>query len=503
MVFDPQIDLSDESLFGNEVAEDATEQEFNSYYYERSEASRFHGLADRLLIAKAYKGEGKSALLRRVTGKVKGFRENIVIERRGHQIAPAIQGDDFSEWVRGWKKIILDNIAYEVGNSIGFAWTDDAMSLVEEAERKGFKDKNLLTSILDRFGVQFSAGGFKLSLEKPGIGENKQVEKLLQRWSTRNVLMWVIVDDIDKNFENTPRHRLKIASFFDAIRDINIQIPQVYIRATIRPNVWTIIRREFESLSHIRQYLVDMPWNTNDIEQILYWRIRGYIQRRGLWGRVSSELRGDDAKRRRTLISYVIQDPVKWGESHKAPCNAIATLSKMRPRWAIELVKAGSMSAHSNSHKKILLEDIMSSMDIFGKNRIFDINAEFKSQCSEIENLIVMFRHAKEEYDTEEFLRLVAEKISKIKDLTITGILGEPSARDVANFLFEIGFIAGKKYQDGGYEHFTFSDRPFYFKSQTVEEDDLWWEIHPCYRQALEIRQSDGRQRTLAKQAGR
>jgi hypothetical protein len=218
---------------------------------------------------------------------------------------------------------------------------------------------------------------------------------------------------------------------------------------------------------------------------------------------MSSELRGTEEHKRRTIIGLVFQDPMKWGDANKAPSQVISTLSKKRPRWAIELIKASSLAAIQNSHKKIILEDIMQLLDLFGKNRIHDIIAEFKSQCPQIEDLIVMFRQSNEEFDTQQLLDYIDKKIIKLPDLSISGVMGQPTERDVANFLFEIGFITGKKYQDGGYEHFTFADRPFFFKSLTTEEDDLWWEIHPCYRQALEIRRSDGHRRPMARQPGR
>lgn len=501
--FDPQIDLSDDGLFGNEVAEDATEQEFRSYYYERRETGKFSGLSDRLLIVKAYKGEGKSALLRRSTFKIKEFKSNLVIERKGHQISPNIQSDDYGEWVREWKRIILNNFAYEIGSQIGFAWTDDSISLVEESEKHGFKEKGLLISILNRFGIKYSAGGFKLSLETPGISDIKQTEKILQRWNDKKILLWLLVDDIDKNFENTPKNKIKIASFFDAIRDLHALFQNLYVRATIRPNVWTIISREYESLSHIRQYLMDLCWTPTEIEHMIYWRIRGYIQRKGLWGRVSADLKGTDEEKMRRIIGLVFQDPMRWGDAHKPPSQIISTLSKKRPRWAIELVKAGSLSALQNSHKKIVIEDILLFLDLFGRNRIHDIVAEFISQCPAIEDLIVLFRQANEEFDTDGILKFLNLKIQKIENFTISGVIGKPTSRDVANFLFEIGFINGKKYQDSGYEHFSYADRPYFFKSLTTEEGDLWWEIHPCYRQALEIRGADGRHRPMAKQPGR
>jgi hypothetical protein len=183
--FDPRIDLTDDGLFGNEVAEDATDQEFKSYYYERNKTKRISGISERLLIVKAYKGEGKSALLRKSISIVKDFRTNIVIERKGHQLSPSLSSSDYGEWVREWKRVIFQNLAYEIGASIGFAWNDDSMSLVEESEKTGFKEKGFLISVLERFGVKYSANGFSLSIQNPGLSDAKNIDKILQRWNKK------------------------------------------------------------------------------------------------------------------------------------------------------------------------------------------------------------------------------------------------------------------------------------------------------------------------------
>ncbi|MBF0436847.1 MAG: hypothetical protein HQL77_15950 [Magnetococcales bacterium] len=65
-----RIDFSDESLFGNEAAEDEDEEIFKSYAFEREEVTDFLQKDKRIAILKAYKGEGKSALLRLVASRL-------------------------------------------------------------------------------------------------------------------------------------------------------------------------------------------------------------------------------------------------------------------------------------------------------------------------------------------------------------------------------------------------------------------------------------------------
>lgn len=59
-----RVDLTDDELFGNEMAEDEEERLFTSYAYERPEFQAFLNSATKLKVVRAYKGEGKSALLR-------------------------------------------------------------------------------------------------------------------------------------------------------------------------------------------------------------------------------------------------------------------------------------------------------------------------------------------------------------------------------------------------------------------------------------------------------
>lgn len=64
LTVDGAVNLTDPTLFGNESAEDEREDVFISYAFERPEVDAFSDGNNRLGFARAYKGEGKSALLR-------------------------------------------------------------------------------------------------------------------------------------------------------------------------------------------------------------------------------------------------------------------------------------------------------------------------------------------------------------------------------------------------------------------------------------------------------
>ena len=149
----PRVDLGDETLFGNEAAEDEREDVFASYAYTRPEVQRFCDPSRPIQIVRAYKGEGKSALIRLAKLQVSRDPTALSLQTTGPSLSPDVEGSDFDKWVRAWKSSIFKFAASEVGSRIGSAWTDDAMALVELAEQNGFRSRNFVASVIDRIST--------------------------------------------------------------------------------------------------------------------------------------------------------------------------------------------------------------------------------------------------------------------------------------------------------------------------------------------------------------
>ena len=62
------------------------------------------------------------------------------------------------------------------------------------------------------------------------------------------------------------------------------------------------------------------------------------------------------------------------------------------------------------------------------------------------------------------------------------------SPLEVANFLYRIGFLVARSDSDDEYEHYNFNDLPDLLTNRTNDDFKVKWEIHPCYRQALDIK---------------
>jgi len=484
MLAEPKIELTAASLFGNDAAEDEDEGVFLGYVVERPELRAFLDPVNKICIARAFKGEGKSALLRLVQNRL-GHDETspLIIAVTGKQISPVQAGKHTDVWVREWKRSILQHIARELGTRIGTAWSDDAISLVEEAEQAGFRSRNFISAVVDRL----KSTAIPVSRERASV---ESAEKLVQRWAERTDGIWLFVDDVDENFKNEPSHKLKVASFFIAVREIVNAIPQVRIRAAVRPNTWTTLALEYEALSKVEQYNVNLRWTEPELRDVLGARVRGYLVRTNQW---------EDVARGRTLsaedlIAFVFQSPVEWGRKTRPVHVPLVTLSRRRPRWLVELAREAAKAANSAHRRTISLPDITGCLEAFGKKRIADTVAEFSPQCPQIDELIAAFSRQAEEYSTAELVVTLEKRVLQAITPSIVGVMGAPRPVDVAAFLFQIGFLSARRNLDGGeYEHLTYVDKPDLLRTRTNIDDGVRWEIHPVFRQALQMRDAAGR----------
>lgn len=478
------IDFSDRALFGNEAAEDEAESIFASYAVERSEVTSFLDPSVPLAITRAYKGEGKSALLRLVYLKLRSRTpQPVAVATSASAISPEIDTSDFDRWVRAWKYSMLRLVASEIGASIAMAFGDDAISLVEEAELNGYKARSFVSSVVDR--VRTSA--IPLERARQGVVNPEQT---LQRWLKGGAEVWLLIDDLDSNFENTPGQRVKVAAALTASRQIAALIPEFRIRLTVRPNVWATIKQHYETLSHVEQYVHELSWSMSDYYELLAKRIEAHLRRTGAWQSVHKTLHVAQDKRRKQLVALAFDDPMPWGrDQFRSPTTILYTLSRRRPRWLVELAKHAGAEAHKRSRSRVNFDDISAVLQDFGQRRLQDTIAEFRSQCANIEELLTAFVGEPEWFTTANLISALNNRVLQAAHPQIAGIVGKPSSMEVAHFLFQIGFLTARRDLPGGeYEHLAYPDNPALLNARTNVDQGFTWEVHPVFRQALRLK---------------
>lgn len=482
-----KIDITNKQLFGNEAGEDEDEKIFKSYAITRPEISDFLSEENPISIVRAYKGEGKSALLRLVSLDLKKRPEPpVVIYTNATSISPDLTDTDSDRWIRGWKSSILKLAAKEIGKSISLAFSDDAISLVEEAEANGFKARNFVSVIVDRLKTSAAP----LERTRQPIANHEQ---LLRRWTESGENVWFIIDDLDLNFENTAIYRAKVATFFNAIRQISSLIPTFKFRASVRPNVWAIVKREYESLSHVEQYMTDLQWTLDEFNSLIARRVEGYLDRTKQLNAFNKSIEKykNHLQRERLLIGLAFKDPMPWGKDQQRPAaTTLYTFARQRPRWLVELWKVSAKAAKKAGSSIIDLPHINGELESFGQRRIDDTVAEFKSQCPQVEELLVAFINEPEWFSTDELIKTIREKIIENGiQPRISGVTGAASPWEIAHFLYQISFLTARKDRgDGHYDHFSYASNPRLLSARTNLDQGHSWEIHPVFRQALKLK---------------
>lgn len=238
------INLKDKKIFGNDAGEDEELDVLNSYYIEHTNSYDFFDSSEKLSIVSARKGMGKSALLSRLEYKLindSSYSSPIVIRVKGNDLLGLgdFSGDDHSYLENYWKQIICKRIIVEIGKEIGFAFSSDEMSMVELSELDGMKSKNVIGGLISRLKGKIPLVSAEVKTTFPS-----DLGLLLQNFQNKNENsnIWILIDDIDAKFQNTPENQAKVGSFFSAIRALSFELRNLNIRATVRSDVWSCLR---------------------------------------------------------------------------------------------------------------------------------------------------------------------------------------------------------------------------------------------------------------------
>lgn len=482
--------ILEEIDFGNEAGDDVPANELATYFVEQKTFTKFTNDKKRLFVATAKKGVGKSALLQWLKLSIpRKYESDLVIKVRGSEITreafklttELMQPNDY---IRDWMIRLCALINREIAKQINFALTDDQITLVESAELDGFKSKNLVGCLVSRFEKILGKGEHK----KQAVIDHLEI---LKRIKTPRV--WILIDDLDATFQNTDKECLSLSTFFSACRYILQDITGVNLRVTMRSDVWPTIRRFDESLDKLEQYVEEINWAEQDFRKLLYRRIESQADE------IEFELpqrdkNATEEQYQNHVIALVFEPRVQWGDKSVHSYKVIHTLSYHRPRWAIQLCKLAQANALSREREKISKDDIDSVWGEYGAKRISDLVAEHKHQCKEVEELVNGFRNEDRQMTRDELFVCINNKILNHMSVFIDGKKAT-SPREVARFLYRVGFLVARAEDESGYHHYNYSDMPDFLSSRTSTDFGVKWEIHPCYRQALDIKKINRSQR--------
>jgi hypothetical protein len=480
------INLKDKKLFGNDAGEDEDLEVLNSYYIDHPDFDEFYNEDEKLSIASARKGMGKSALLSRLEHKLRNdpkYKSPIVIRVKGGELLGLgeFSGEDHSYLENYWKQIICKRIIVEIGSNIGFALSSNDVSMVELAEIDGLKGKNFIGGLISRIKGKLAGLEVEVKSSTP-----ESLSRLLQDYQDRNInsRVWILIDDIDAKYKNTPANQARVGAFFSAIRSLSFDQNNLNIRTTVRSDVWSCLRH-LEDLDKLQQYIITIFWSKKYMRDMLAQKVLVYvINNFPDSSEAKFKLKGDYNK----ILDLVLNSPILWNGDNKSKMfDAVSAFSNRRPRWMGQLCRmAGKKAKEGANSKRITLDHFNFILSDYGANRRDDLIKEHSHQFDELSNLIDSLRATKKEFTYTDLHLILEENFIRGRSVyDIPSVDGKVYAEheDIGDFLYRLSLISRIHDDKKTFTHFT--DDPDLYKSLENRNDNIIWSIHPAYRAFL------------------
>jgi len=481
------IDFQDGTLFGNDAGEDELPDVLNSYFVDQPAFKQFFNRNQPFQVARSRKGMGKSALLSKLAFDLeRADKELILINLTGAKLlglSPPPTGANHLELQNYWSRLICASINYAIGARLGFTFSDATTALVDSAELATLKDRNIAGALLNRIKSS------KVPIELTSVG-HADPDTLLMSAVERsgNTRVWLLVDDIDSTYIDSPEQRALTSTFFSACRALAREVKGLSIRASVRTDVWSALRQN-EDLDKCEQYVTDISWSAADMKTILSKKVYSYLERTNMQPQIALDYAADADQ----VLELAFEARMKWGASRVPPFRPIYILSAGRPRWMSQLCRLAGMQA-AKAHAPVIVKAHVNAIEkVYSRLRLNDIYKEHSHQYLGLEKLIETFANSPARYATADLLsQLMRRYVNGVGANNVPELDGVRYSMplQLAHFLYKVGFIVGRREHAGegfGADFTRYEERPELLSDGRNPDDGLLWEVHPAYREALSI----------------
>jgi hypothetical protein len=474
--------ISDKFLataFGNDSGEDEVPELLNSYFVEIPQFERFFSADDPLVIVRARKGMGKSALLANLHYKLTGVdARHIVIRTTGNELFGlgefSMKGQARLE--NHWKQVLCKRICLEIGKTIGFAMSGDSLTMVEASELEGFRNENIVSALSTRLGPIVE----KQWVMKKGVPN--PLEALRRYQKDNRALVWVLIDDIDAKFANTTEEQERIGAFFSALRSLAFSVKNIRIRASVRTDVWYALRG-VEDQDKQRQYIIDIGWTDETLRSVFAKKILVALNRHGR----STEYRKWSTKDHyHEIVHSIFAKAID-------PFHNVKIYAGSRPRWIGQLCRLAGKHANGD---RITSDNVKEAMPSFGREKLDDFRKEHEHQFADIRRLVMVFRNGQSRYRLNPLRELLREKYVDRVTGSVPKVNGVPFKHvdQLGAFLYETEFLIGSRISAprGSYLGLvSYQDDRELFDSPENGEGLITWLVNISYAKFLRLSRTD------------
>lgn len=459
---------------------DAANIEFETlkdFSIEKEDCTEYLLEKNRFMILCAPKGTGKTTLNLLWSNRLEKKPNYLSIVKYDADITPEIgESSSSTLWIKMWKLSILNAIYQKL--DIAYKISDNEWENIYRLSRNNNQNYNIVDCISD-------------VLKKRKV---KNIEEVTRK---RKNKIWLFIDEIDQFFTKSPQNINKMSTLFIACRDLCNLFNNIYIRTTLKPNVWAIISSQISSMATIRDFIVDYRWTPDEIKAMIAKRISSYYHKYcdnnttikddnwyiGLLFDLTTDFDLSDKN-----VEKRKENNITKFEPHKT----LSLLGIRRPRWALSLVREAIRMAQDDSGSKVTIKHIKGCLKYYGRDRIIDISAEYKTQCEKLSSIFYAFNRRNSSYKYNKLLTVINEAILSKQTIKIEGVSDTCNAIQIAKYLYEIGFIEPKnRISKGKVEFWNFVENPLLINDDNNDIENVAeqfiWEIQPAFRNVLNL----------------
>lgn len=465
------------AIFGHEAAEDEEIERLKRYYV-KTEIYNSIRSSIPLYILVGHKGVGKSAL----------FKILISEDNEEGNLPISIQPDDildiktteesFLQRIRDWKeglaKIIFrellltlnDYIINPVENQTMKEWIGNITKLIGNIFGKK------LTELQDNY-LDFS---------------NAQIVSFFKNALFREKTVTVYLDDLDRGWKNTQNDVANLSAMLNAVRDLSRETKNLKFRVGLRSDVYYSIRTSDETTDKIDGSVLWLKWSNHEILVMLIKRIETYF---GNYFDEEELLKTRQQDFQESLNSVFENEFHGKGHWENAPIyRVLMSLIRKRPRDLVKLCTLAARQAYIKGHQKIMTGDLESIFTNYSNDRLTDTGNEYQSEFPKVKELLLKMKPSRQEvqgghpckYSRSELLKKLENILSMSNFADKDG--KQPTAEELAAFLYKINFITARKKTDSGIQRIYYDENQYIYNDFTDFGYD--YEIHPAYRWALQ-----------------
>jgi hypothetical protein len=486
-----QLDLQ-QMHFGAPAAERDINVGLRDYFYE-SEA--FKRIAERKrTILLGNRGTGKSAIFKILSERAKAAGE-LVLELNPEtysyeMLSTILRSEGEGSWAKhgafssAWKYLILIKVM-DALSKYGKRLKVGAAARLYEYLRDNHRDSqenpiSVLISYLKRI-EGLKVGQYEASVKTRQLTSLYQLQELEPYYDSLRELLRgqrvvVIVDELDKGWDNSEDARAFVSGLFQSSISLNESFPNLTVYISLRQELYDSIPSLYDDAQKYRDLIEIIRWNESSLLTVAANRIRHSFPQlsahtdQDAWNLVFAE---NLAYRKSKSFNYLVDRTL------------------YRPRELVQFCSDAVDEARSNNSSPIDYGTISLVELPYSSARTKDIASEYRFQNPGLESIFEVFRGRVYLFDRQELEDLCVKIcLGEIKTSHAADWVQNQEPEYLINVLWEVGFLRAKAV--GGLKAQRRSGSSYVGPHQVSTlnlESISSFQVHPMFRAALGMKE--------------